>query len=199
MHDELSGSGFTVIGVAIDESADDIRPFTDGITFPVLIDSDHVLSELYAISNVPTVVWIDEDNRIVRPNGVAFGTDMFKEFTKVDSEPHMDAVRRWVRDGEAPMTADEAREAVGDLSEDEVRARLHFRIAVHARRNGDDETAGRHLARAGELAPHDWTIRRASMPLMGDDPFGEKFFAMYEEFEKAGRPYHGIPGTPVAS
>jgi hypothetical protein len=185
--------------VAIDESVDDVRPWTDGITFPVLIDSDHVLTELYAISNVPTVLWIDEQDNIVRPNGVAYGTDMFKDFTNVESGPHMEALRRWVRDGEAPITAADARGAVGNLTDDEVCARLHFRIAVHARRGGDDETARRHLARAGELAPHDWTIRRAAMPLVGDDPFGEKFFAMYEEFEKAGRPYHGLPGVPATS
>ena len=172
-----------------------MRPWADGISFPVLIDADHLLTELYAISNVPTVVWIDEHDTIVRPNGVAFGTDMFKDFTNVESGPHMDVLRRWVLDGEAPITAAEARGAVGDLTEDEVRARLHFRIAVHARRRGDDAAAGRHLERAGELAPHDFTIRRAALPLVGDDPFGDKFFAMYQEFEAAGRPYHGLPGV----
>ena len=181
-----------MLGVAIDESPDDVRPWVDGITFPVLIDAEHLLSELYAISNVPTVVWIDGDNRIVRPNGVAFGTDMFKDFTGVDAEPHLEAVREWVRDGTEPSGATGAPETVADLSDDEIRARLHFRIAVHARRAGDTETANRHFARAGELAPHDFTIRRAAMPLVGDDPFGEKFFAIYEEWERAGMPYHGI-------
>ena len=61
LHDELAADGFTVIAVAIDQSADDVRPFTDGLTMPVLYDPHHLLTELYAISNVPTVVWIDED------------------------------------------------------------------------------------------------------------------------------------------
>ena len=65
----------------------------------MLIDSEHLLSELYAISNVPTVIWIDEDDRIVRPNGVAFGSDLFKEFTGIEAGPHLDLVREWVRDG----------------------------------------------------------------------------------------------------
>jgi hypothetical protein len=189
--------GFTVVAVAIDESVDDVRPWADGISFPVLIDTSHLLTELYAISNVPTVVWVDEEDRIVRPNGVAFGTDTFKDFTGVDAAPHLDAVRRWVIEGEVPLAADELRDAVGDLSEDEVLARLHFRIAAQARRAGDPDTARRHFQDAAALAPHDWTIRRAAMPLVGDDPFGDKFFAMYQEWERAGRPYHGLPATPT--
>jgi len=186
--------------VAIDESADDVRPWAEGITFPVLFDPNHVLPELYAISNVPTVVWIDEHDRIVRPNGVAFGTDTYKQFTGVEAGPHIEALKRWVRHGEEPMSADEAREAVGDLSDDEVLARLHFRVAVQARRAGDTETARSHFDRAGELAPHDWTIRRATLPLIGEDPFGgERFFALYQEREEAGRPYHGLPGMPAGS
>src|SRR5207237_995316 len=78
--------------------------------------------------------------------------------------PHMAAVRRWVRGGELPIVADEARRAVGDLSSDEVLARLHFRVGAQARRRGDDVTARRHFALAGELAPNDFTIRRATMP-----------------------------------
>jgi hypothetical protein len=184
-----------VIAVAIDESTDDVRPWTEGITFPVLIDREHLLSELYAISNVPTVVWIDEENRIVRPNGVAFGTDLFKEFTGVEAGPHFDLVRAWVREGVEPSSAVRSSEAVEDLTDDEVVAQLHFRVAVHARRAGDAESASRHFALAGELAPHDWTIRRAMMPLVGDDPFGEKFFALYQGWEQAGKPYHGLPGV----
>jgi hypothetical protein len=182
-----------VIGVAIDDSVDDVRPWTEDITFPVLIDPQHVLTELYAISNVPTVVWIDEDDRIVRPNGVAFGTNMFKEFTGVDAEPHLDLVRRWVLHGEVPaMTATDARAAVGDLSDDEIAARLHFRIASQLRRRGDDAAARGHFDRAAQLAPNDWTIRRALLPLVGDDPFGATFFELYQEWDEAGRPYHGL-------
>ena len=53
LHDELAGHGFTVIAVAIDHCAEDVRPWTEGITLPVLYDPQHLLTELYAISNVP--------------------------------------------------------------------------------------------------------------------------------------------------
>jgi peroxiredoxin len=194
LHDELAGENFTVIAVAIDESPDDVRPWTGEVTtMPVLIDPQHVLTEVYAISNVPAVVWIDEDDRIVRPNGVAFSNDQFKEFTGAESGPHLDAVRAWVRDGTTTMSDDEARAAVPDLSPDEVLARLHFRVGVEARRRGDDGAARRHLQRAGELAPMDFTVRRAAMPLLGDDPFGPEFMELFAEWQAAGSPFHGLP------
>ena len=196
LHDELSDKGLVVVAVAIDQSADDVRPWTEGITMPVLYDPHHVLTESYAISNVPTVVWIDEEDNIVRPNGLAFGSDLFAEFTGVESGPHLDEIRRWARDGVVPITEDEARGRVGDLSDDEVLARLHFRVASAAHRQGDQEATRRHVTRASELAPDDLTIWRAGMPLVGEDPFGAVFLAKYDAWKERGMPYHGLP--PVA-
>jgi peroxiredoxin len=195
LHDELAPSGFSVIGVAIDNAAEDVVPWTEGISFPVLYDANHVLTELYAISNVPTVVWIDEDDDIVRPNGVAVGSDLFSEFTGVEAAPHQAAVRAWVHEGVVPISPDAARQAVADLSEDEVTARLHFRIGADALGRGDEATARRQLAQAAALAPFDWTVRRAAMPLVGEDPFGEGFLALYDEWKERGMPYHGLSAT----
>jgi hypothetical protein len=178
--------------VALDERAEDVVEWTDGITFPVLVDRDHELSETYGITNVPTVVWIDEEDRIARPNTVSFGNDLFIDFHGVASEPGKEAIRRWVRDGVVDVDPDQAAEAVADLTEDEVEAKLRFRIATHLRRTDDDDGARVQFERAAALAPHDFTIRRAAMPLMGDDPFGEKFFALYGEWEAAGSHYNGI-------
>lgn len=152
------------------------------------------MSELYAFSNVPTVVWIDEDDRIVQPNWVAFGTDTFYEFTGIESGPQKELIKSWVRDGTPMMSTEQARDAVGDLSADEEQAKLYFRIGAHLKRLGDEAGAQLNLARAVGLAPHDWTVRRAAMPLQGKDPFGEEFFAMYKEWQEAGSPYHGVGG-----
>ena len=56
MHNELADDGFMVIAVAIDEAVDEVRVLAENITYPVLMDPDHLLTELYAISNVPAVV-----------------------------------------------------------------------------------------------------------------------------------------------
>jgi hypothetical protein len=185
-----------VIAVAIDEAADTIRDYiresTSGITYPVLVDAQHLLTELYTISNVPTVVLIDENDAIAQPNWNAYATDTFKDFTGIESGAQLDAVRRWVVDGQTLMTQEDARGAIDDLSADEEAARLHFRIAVHLRNSGDEAGAERNFDEACTLAPHDWTIRRASLPLRGGDPFGPEFFSLLAEYEEAGRPYHGV-------
>lgn len=179
-----------MIAVALDESVDDVREWADGISFPVLLDRDHLLAELYAVSNVPTVVWIDEDGTIARPNSAEVGTDMFVDFTGVTPDEHMEQVRRWVRDGTLP---DDADYAVEDLSADEIEARLAFRIAKHHRRSGDTDRAARWFERAAGLAPFDFTVRRAAMPLQDVDPFGEAFFELFGAWREAGSPYHGVP------
>jgi hypothetical protein len=173
-----------------------VRPFAEAITFPVLLDREHLVTELLAISNVPTVVWVDERDRIVRPNASEFGSNTFREFTGVDCETHHQLVRDWVRSGAVPMSPQAARGVVDDLDGDEIDARLHFRLATHLQRAGDDAAAARHFDRAIALAPLDFTISRAAMPLRGGNPFGEEFFALYERWQRAGSPYHGIGRAP---
>ena len=88
IHAELQQHGFTVITVALDQSAEDPRPFIEAAqpTHPSLIDTAHVVADSYRIINVPTVVWIDEEGRIVRPNDAAFGTNALKDMSGIDSE-----------------------------------------------------------------------------------------------------------------
>lgn len=188
--DELRGDGLSVVAVALDQDADAVRPFAEGIDFPVLLDANHLLSELYAISNVPTVVWIDGDGRVARPNTPAFGTDTFVDFHGVPAGPHLDAIRAWVRTGEVDVAADPAPEAM-DLDDDELEARLWFRIGAHLARTGRSDEATARLMRATELAPLDFTVARAAMPLTGRDPFGEEFLSLYDDWIAAGSPYHG--------
>ena len=87
LYEELGGRGFVVVAVALDRSPDDARPWIEAArpTYPALIDTHHVVADLYNVVNVPTIFWIDERGRIVRPNDVAFGSDTFKNLTGLSS------------------------------------------------------------------------------------------------------------------
>ena len=108
----------------------------------------------------------------------------------------MEQVREWVKEEILPK---DASFTIDDLSEEEVQARLHFRLAVHFRRNNMLNESEKHFDFATDLAPLDFTIVRASMPLRGGDPFGEEFFELYQKYQDAGSPFHGIPRNSKSS
>ena len=70
LNQELGAKGLSIIGVASDEDAGAARPWVDAAktSCPVLLDRDHIITERYRMVNVPTVVWIDADDQVVRPN-----------------------------------------------------------------------------------------------------------------------------------
>jgi len=181
-----------VITVALDRSDDDARPWIETAkpTHPSLIDTRHVLADLYNIVNVPTILWIDEAGRMVRPNDVAFGTDTFKHITGLEAARHLAALRAWVR-GEAPALPEARIRTLQSLpTEADQQARAEFGLGEWLSANGRREAAVRHFTRAGELAPHDFTIRRGTMPMRGVDPMGPEFRTMLGEWVKAGNPYY---------
>jgi hypothetical protein len=196
---ELASHGFQILAVALDRSADDVRPFAEmaAATYPILVDTEHVVADLYRVINVPTGIWIDERGRIVRPNDAVFGNDTFAHMTGVTSGPHLDALRAWVTTGALPFGSDADVRAHQVLpTADEQLARAEYTLAWFLHRQGRTEAAERHFLRAGELAPHDWTIRRGSMPIRGLDPMGEALMPLWNEWVAAGLPYYP-PMKPV--
>jgi len=192
LYEELKDRGFIVITVALDKSAEDARPWIEAArpTHPSLIDTRHVVAELYNVVNVPTIVWIDERGRIVRPNDVAFGADTFRQLTGLDSSLHLGALRAWVRGEKPAFTADEARAQQALPTATDQQARAEFGLGQWLWTRGRHEAAVCHFERGGELAPHDFTIRRGTMPMRGIDPMGPQFRTMLGEWTQAGRPYY---------
>jgi hypothetical protein len=198
IHEELGGLGLGVVTVALDKSADDARPWIEAArpSHPALVDTRHVVAELYHMVNVPTVVWIDERGRIARPNDVAFGTDTFKHITGLESARSLAALRAWVR-GESPGFTDaEIRRLQRLPTADDQQARTEFALGEWLFRHGRAEAAARHFARAGGLAPQDFTIRRGTMSMRGVDPMGPEFRRMLGEWTAGGRSYYEpLPDT----
>jgi hypothetical protein len=178
--------------VALDRSADDAIPWIDAArpTHPSLIDTRHIVADLYNMVNVPTVVWIDERGRIVRPNDVAFGSDTFRRITGIEAARHHELLRSWVRGTLAVLPEDRVRALQTVPTESDQLARAEFAVGQWlVERNRLDAAAG-HFEKAGELAPHDFTIRRGTMPIRGIDPMGPQFRAMLQEWTGAGRSYY---------
>lgn len=183
LYQELGPHGFVPFTVALDKDPEDARPYIERArpTHPSVIDTDHVVAELYHVINVPTLVWIDEAGRVVRPNDTQFGTDTFTQFHGKHSAPYLAALRAWVREGRGALDSDTVRRHQLLPTPESQLARAHRTLAWWLHRQGRSEAAERHFARAGELAPRDWTIRRGSMPIRGVNPMGPDFFKLYEE------------------
>ncbi len=191
LHEELGPKGFLPITVALDSGPDAARPFIERAapTHPALIDPEHQVADLFHMINVPTMVWIDEAGRIVRPNDQQFGNDMFVQMTGKPSAPFLAALRAWVNEGRGALAADEVREQQLLPTPEHQLARAEFRLAWHLHERGRTEAAACHFARAGELAPNDWTIRRAQLPIRGIDPMtSNEFIELWQE---------GIPQYPT--
>ena len=133
-----------------------------------LIDTEHRLSDLYNLVNVPQAVWIDEQGRIVRPPETAGSTDHFRRMdlkTRTMSpedqaerlaarQAYLDAVRAWVTTGKHALPADAARAAP---AQGDARDRRGAR-AVPPRRLAARPTA------APPRATGRWTRRAACIP-----------------------------------
>jgi peroxiredoxin len=191
LQQELADSGLRLFSVALDADPEDARPWIEAArpSYPVAVDTAHVTAERYDITNVPSVVWVDEQDRIVKPPTIAPGDDQFAEWTQIDSARHHDALRAWVATGELPASAERDPQPRTDEGQ---RALGERRIAALLVRRGDTDRARAHLAAAQELAPWDWTVRRSGIALTGGDPFlGAEFLAFWEEWDGAGRPGYG--------
>lgn len=155
------------------------------------------MPDLYGMINVPTVVWIDEEGRIARPNDASFASNRFKLLTGLDSKRHLRHLRAWVRDEAPALTPSEVRKHQDLPTADEQEARAEFTLAWWLSREGHDDDAEPHYSRAAELAPHDLTIRRGSMRTRGLNPMGLAFLKIAIKSALTRTPlYRPLKGIP---
>jgi len=114
--------------VALDKSPEDARSWIEAAhpTHTSLIDTRRVLADLYNVVNVPTIFWIDERGRIVRPNDVAFGADTFKHITGLESGRHLGALRAWVNGEKPALSAEDVKRHQPLPSDADQQARAEF-------------------------------------------------------------------------
>lgn len=189
-------------------------------SYPVLIDREHHVADLYNMVNVPQAVWIDEHGQVVRPAETAGSHDAWRARNREDSSlpesaaalgeqakrAYVDAVRDWAVKGAASRHAFSPAQARAHLAlpDDTIAlANAHFRFGFHLHESGNIEEADTFLQRAAELRPESWNIYRQAMNLREIGPLGfaadEAFFARVDALG-AGRYYpppdiEGFPGA----
>ena len=169
------------------------RPYVDAAApeHPSLLDTGHVVDELFGIVNIPSAVWIDERGTIVRPAEPAWpaprkpgsrplpdGTpqrlrDIMAEAAKIrawTADGYGDAVRDWAAKGSESrhvLSADEVIARSGSRDTFTSTAAAHFSLAEHFERTGDHAKAVEHFRQAHRLAPANWTYKRQAWSIEG--------------------------------
>ena len=182
LYDELKDKGFMVVAVAEESrGAEHARPWIEQAksSYWQLIDTEHRLSDLYNLVNVPQAVWIDEQGRIARPPETAGSTDHFRRMdlkTRTMSpedqaerlaarQAYLDAVRAWVNTGKHALPADQARAGLPKVTREIAEARARFRLGVWLRDNGRTTEGDRQMNAASGLHPDSWSMWRQAADL----------------------------------
>jgi len=156
------------------------------LTYTVLIDEKHLVSKLYNMVNVPTGVWLNEQGRIVRPNEVAFVDDRFKNFTGMDSEPYLNALKDWVEKGDKSayvMSEDHLREKMAAQDPNIAQGAAEFGLGEQLYKSGHQTEAIAHFKEAQRLNPKSWNYKRQAYALTSEKDYGTTF---RDEVQKIG-------------
>jgi tetratricopeptide (TPR) repeat protein len=168
--------------------------------YTVLIDTQHLVTRLYNMVNVPTAVWIDEQGRIVRPNEVAYVDNTYKLLHGLDAGPYLDGVRDWVKNGDRSRFAISEKELKARLTPqnpDHALAAAEFALAEYLYRTGRGKEAIPHYKEAQRLNPESWNYKRQAWALSdADRDYGTNF--MKEVQKLKGKPYYAPRQLPEA-
>jgi hypothetical protein len=203
---EFHPRGLEIVTVGLDVDPEAARPFIEesGAEHPSLIDSAHVVDELFGIVNVPNGVWIDEDGTIVRPAEPAHPgrnpvTDSFRtldlstlppdvaeilvEARKIKSEPdlYLEMLRDWVEHGADSRYALRPEQVIArshPRGVDEATAAAEFELGQYLHRAGEHGAAIPHWREAHRLHPSNWTYKRQAWNF--EDPVRQGHTDAYE-------------------
>ena len=224
IYDDYKNRNFVVVAVAMDNDIEAARPWIEEAdpTYPVLIDREHLLAELYNMINVPEAVWIDERGRIVRPTENAGAYEGFramdlKTWTMPDDlvaktshakTTYAGAIRDWIEKGADSVHAFDAAGARARIEApiaDRAKAFVLFRIGLYLRQTGNSDEGAAALDEASRLHPDSWNIWRQAAEtlengLAADPDFWARVEALgnkhyYRPVDMEGMPTDGPPPT----
>jgi peroxiredoxin len=200
VYKDLKGKNFELVAVAEDtEGEAACGKYYDQAkaTYTTLIDKQHVVSSLYKMVNVPMGVWIDEEQKIVRPAEVAYSRPVAMLSIKVDGGRYVEGLQDWVEKGpksEFALSTEELRKRAAPADGKLGLAEANFKLAVHLQLAGDEGSAD-YFKAAQDLAPDNWNYHRQQWAFKGkaaDMLWLQKFSAL------KGKPYYAPLDLPPA-
>jgi tetratricopeptide (TPR) repeat protein len=201
LYRELKDKNFEILSIAEDTGgAKDAGPWIKAANpeFTVLIDTQHLVTRLYDMVNVPTAVWIDEKGRIVRPNEVAFVDNRFKYLHKLEATPYLDGIRDWATNGERSsfvLSEKELKERLKPQNPDHALAAAEFALAEYLYRTGKGKDAIPHYKEAQRLNPESWNYKRQAWALSdAQRDYGTNFNNEVKKLN--GKPYYAPRQLP---
>jgi hypothetical protein len=197
----LKDKNFEIISVAQDTGGvRDAGKWIDAANpgYTVLVDTQHLVTRLYDMVNVPTAVWINEQGRIVRPNEVAYVDDRYKSMHRIEAAPYLDAIRDWAANGDRSafvLSEQELKERLAPQNPDHALAAAEFGLAEYLYRNGQGPASIRHYKEAQRLNPDSWNYKRQAWALSdAEREYGTNF--MKEVQKLNGKPYYAPRRLP---
>ena len=190
-----------IVAVAMDSRGlDAVRgPITKAkTTYTSLIDSDHLVAELYNMVNVPQAVWIDESGKIVRPtevSGAAISFNLMK--MRKTRQIYTDAIRDWVKKGEKSehvFSDADARAHLPEFTEDIAWSHANFHLGRYLWEDGNRDEGAAFLQKAVELNPDSWNFFRQMKNLehiLGSG--GPAYLRRVRSARKQGKEYYPLP------
>ena len=197
MRDQLHPQGFEVVDVCLEMAGPEVaRPFVEaaGSTHPSLIDRGHYMDARFGVTNIPQVIWIDENSTIVRPPEPASpmpvgeaALQMVELVGGIDQREHYTSMLKdWVdkgADSRYSLSPDEVVARSPERARAMSEAAAHFELAQFLwRQEGFSERAITHFNAAHDLQPENITYKRQAYSALavsrsgGDDPDGRTRF-----------------------
>ncbi|MCX6022630.1 MAG: TlpA disulfide reductase family protein, partial [Chloroflexi bacterium] len=194
LREELHHKNFEIVSVATESKGPDAAlPFLRAAnpSYPVMLDTQHVVAELYNTKNVPAGIWIDESGRIVRPPEVAYAQRRARPDAEwVIQEKYLNALRDWVDKGDQSIYAlseQDVQQRMALPTKEDAEAMAIFRLGVYLHHQGYAEEAIGYFKQAQALKPDNWNYKRQAWNL-GDmqRDYGTNF---QEEVQRSGPLY----------
>ena len=165
-YEQVKDKNFVIISAAQDTGGEAAagKIFDDAhVTYISVIDTNHTLSTLFNLVNVPSGIWVDEEGKIVRINEGTYAAEHKIGTLVFGSDIYPKAVMDWIEKGaksEFVWTPEQVKQNLIPRTADGEKAESTFKLGVYFHEKGDKERAEKYWKEAERLNPDSWNFHR---------------------------------------